>query len=152
MNQMNQVLEDVFVKVFPDPNTRPKKIAKPFKDGDNAENSDGFKLCEKYEFYKNMIVVPFSTSRAPGVIDTNNRAIHDPEELYNGCYVQLQLQATHYEFKGKKGLRFIVANVLKVRDGERLGGGGESAQSAFAGLVKEKPEEAAGGAGLSSLF
>lgn len=154
---MKAVAQATFLEAYPDESNRPRKIATPFKDGDTDENSDGIPLSEKYPYYANNTVVSMSTTRAPGCIDANGSQISDENKLYSGCFVRAQLQATLYEFNGKKGLRFVVQNILKVSDGDKLGGSSESAESAFAGLVTDTPKtetekDTTAAAAVTSIF
>ena len=57
--------------------------------------------------------------------------ILDPNEVYSGCYGRVSVIFYPYNASGSKGIACGLNNVMKVAEGERLGGG-TSAASDFA--------------------
>lgn len=92
----------------------PSGLKNPIRDG--AEKQDD------YPFYAGHKFINVSTKTKPGVVDQRNKPITDPDELYSGCWVRLELNAFGYNKKGNKGVSFAVNNVQKLGDDERFGG------------------------------
>ena len=65
--------------------------------------------------------------------------LEDEEEMYSGCYVYASVNFYAYNTSGNKGIAAGLNNVLKVADGEPLGGR-SSAEAEFADM--EIDEEA----------
>jgi len=62
----------------------------------------------------------------PQVIDTEGIRL-GPEEFYSGCYGCVSFTLYPYS-KGSKGVAAGLGNILKVEDGEKLGGGASAAE------------------------
>lgn len=102
--------------------TVPKKLKLPLRDGD-AEKDD--------EAYENSYFVNASSKNKPGVLDEQKNEMLNKEDLYAGCYVKADLNFYPFDFNGTKGIACGLNNLMKVKDGEKLGGGGQSAEEAF---------------------
>lgn len=117
------------------PNLIPTKIY----DGD-APKPDG---TPRGDECKGHWIIRLRGKRKPQVRSVTN--ISGPDlteaEVYAGCYVRVTFGILAYNTAGKKGLTFILNNVLKTRDGEPLGGM-TTAESDFAGL-EEAPDTSA---------
>lgn len=76
----------------------------------------------------------FLTARSkwkPEVVDASLQPIMSESEIYSGCYGRVSL--TFYAFnKLSKGVAVGLGNVMKTRDGERIGGSSTSAADDFA--------------------
>jgi hypothetical protein len=78
----------------------------------------------------------------PNVVDENLEEIIDPSKIYAGCWCRFQLTLLGWQSKqGGKLVLVSLDNVQFVGDGERLGGGKQSAKSAFEGIKFQIPEE-----------
>lgn len=62
----------------------------------------------------------------PGVVDANNNDLLEPRELYSGAYMRFGVVPFAYDTAGNKGVSFGLRMVQKIRDGEPLGGAGQS--------------------------
>lgn len=83
----------------------------------------------------------------PNVVDENLDEVIDPQKIYAGCWCRFQL--TMLGWKSKQGGKLVLVsldNVQFVGDGERLGGGKQSAKSVFEGIKFSIPEEMKSGA------
>jgi hypothetical protein len=70
-----------------------------------------------------------SSKYAPGLVDRQRQDIIDPEQLYPGCYVRVELGAYAWEHNtGGRGVSLSLCNVQKLGDGERLDGRREAAE------------------------
>lgn len=92
-----------------------------FKDGNERTNKDG----EVYQGYADKI---FATAKCgekfpPVIIGADGKPL-DERALYGGCYARAQVIARPYAFGKNHGVRLLLVQVMKVRDGERFGGMG----------------------------
>jgi len=88
----------------------------PLRDGDTDESKGGA------EGYVGCMFLNASTYNRPGVLDRNKQPLEDKEELYSGCYARASLNFYPYKVNGNKGVACGLNNLMKVRDGEYLGG------------------------------
>ena len=102
----------------------PSNLHMPLRDGDE-ERAD-----ESPEF-KGMWFFNCSTKRKPGVVDREKNEILDLDEVYSGCWGRVSVNFYPYSVSGNKGVAAGLNNVLKWKDGERLGGSAASAEDDF---------------------
>lgn len=104
----------------------------PFRQGSEKEHLDGY--GEGTIFFK-----ASSNNRRPGAVGPDTKTpIDDPEALYAGCYVRLNVGA--YAFDNKmKGVGIGLNSVMFVRDGERLDGGSGDASADFGEVAMDEP-------------
>jgi hypothetical protein len=74
------------------------------------------------EIYNNSYFINASSEDAPGVLDVNKQRTADPNAVYSGCYVIASIRFYPYSFAGNNGIGAGLQNVLKIKDGARLGG------------------------------
>lgn len=70
----------------------------------------------------------------PGVVDRNVQQILDQSEVYSGVFARVSVSAFAYDYNGTKGIGFGLNNVQVLGGGERLSGGGVSADEDFDAL------------------
>ena len=106
----------------------PPTLKKPLRDGDNDRPDD--------EAYENSMFLNASNPHKPGVqvLEDGIRFDANEEDFYSGCYGAAVLSFYPYDKKGNRGVAVSLGNLIKLRDGERLSGGGESADSSFSDL------------------
>ena len=80
-----------------------------------------------------------SAKLKPGVIDKYKREITDEEELYSGCYGLASINFYAFDVNGNRGIACGLNNLMKLEDGEPLGGR-QSAENDFEGFF-EDPED-----------
>ena len=100
------------------------KFKSPFKDGGTIVNKSG----ELYAgFEPGQTTIKMTTSQAaPGVVDAKVQAIIEPQEVKSGDYFRATVSAMAYDRSDGMGVSFKLNNVQKLRDGEKLGGGGRA--------------------------
>jgi hypothetical protein len=100
------------------------KFRSPFKDGGTMVNKAG----ELYAgFEAGQYVVKFSTSQqAPGFVDAKVQPIIEPGEAYSGAWFKATVNAMAYDRPDGMGISFKLNNVQKLKDDEKLGGGGRA--------------------------
>lgn len=99
-----------------------KKIASPLRDGDTERDDD--------DIYRDTIFFSANSSRKPGVVGPDLKPIMDMDDIYPGCIIRASVNFYAYDFKGKKGIACGLQNVMKVRDGDAIGGS-SSAENDF---------------------
>ena len=114
----------------------------PFKNGNDKTDDEGNVSPE----YADCTLATMGTKYAVTVLNPAKKPIPTAQleaEVYGGCYCIAQVNAYAWEYteKGKvmkRGVSLGLMNLMKVRDGERLGGGKRiSAEDAFADVEVE---------------
>ena len=107
----------------------PKNLDIALRDGDDKD-------LDQNPEYEGCYYVSARSEKKPGVVKYDpdikaNVVIEDPDELYSGCWGRASITFYPYNFNGKKGIACALNHIQKVEEGERLGGGGVSLDSAF---------------------
>jgi hypothetical protein len=97
------------------PLTSPK-MWNPLRDGDEL-------VEEKPEMveYAGCYYLKASSKSQPQVYDTDKQEIFDLDEVYSGCYCRAVIACFPFNNKSK-GFGFYLNSLMKIEDGERLGG------------------------------
>ena len=78
----------------------------------------------------------------PKIVDRRLREIREEDgEIYSGVIARLSLSAFPYGSLAKGGISFGLNNVQKLRDGDRLGGGGGSVAGDFDELDDDEDDD-----------
>ncbi len=101
----------------------PKNLKTPLRDGDDEREDD--------EVYAGAMFVNANSSNKPGIVDEDLNPILDKSEFYSGCYGRASINFYPYDSNGSKGIACGLYNLQKLEDGERLGGGGSTAEEDF---------------------
>lgn len=93
------------------------KMWNPLRDGDEwlAEHPEA-KEYEDHYFIK------ASSKSQPAVFDCDKQDLIDLDEVYSGCYCRGVIAAFAFNKNGSKGFGFFLNSLMKMEDGERLGG------------------------------
>jgi hypothetical protein len=86
----------------------------PLRDGDVEKADD---LAYKDSYFLNA-----SSISAVGIVDAALNPILDPSEIYSGMYGKVSISFYAYNKNGAKGIAVGLNNVLKLADGDHLGG------------------------------
>ncbi len=101
----------------------PANLKKPLRDGDEERPDD--------EAYAGHYFLNASSKNKPGIAkpigkDTNGKTkfaeITDSTEVYSGCYAKVSLNFYPFDAKGNRGVAAGLNNIVKVQDGDFLGG------------------------------
>ena len=103
----------------------PKKLDMPLRDGDTDKEDD--------VEYEDHYYVNAKSKTRPGVIDRDKSPIVEEDEMYSGVWAILSVTFYAYDVSGNRGVACGLNNVMKYKDGERMGGR-SSAESDFADL------------------
>lgn len=104
------------------------KVKKPLRDGDEERPDD--------PVYAGCYFVNASSVRKPQIIDTKLHRLDDPDAVYSGMYARVSINLYAFNAAGNRGIAAGLNNVLKVRDGERLGGA-STAEEDFAAYIED---------------
>lgn len=101
----------------------PANLKKPLRDGDEERPDD--------EVYAGHYFLNASSKNKPGIAkpigkDADGKMkfqeITDSTEVYSGCYTKVSLNFYPFDTKGNRGIAAGLNNVVKIQDGEFLGG------------------------------
>ncbi|ASJ57524.1 hypothetical protein BP422_12130 [Brevibacillus formosus] len=101
----------------------PANLKKPLRDGDEERPDD--------EAYAGHYFLNASSRTKPGIAKPNGKdaqgktkflEISDTTEVYSGCYVKVSLNFFPFDAKGNRGVAAGLNNIVKMQDGESLGG------------------------------
>lgn len=108
-------------------------------DGDGTRPSDGQPFGEEC---KGHWVFTASNKQPVMVVDTNLQQILDPTQIYSGMYAHVGVTFFGYNAPQNKGIGVALDNVMKIADGEPLGGTRASAEDDFAALAGQASPQA----------
>ncbi|MDL1914140.1 MAG: DUF2815 family protein [Bergeyella sp.] len=92
------------------------KMWNPLRDGE-----EWLEDHPEAEEYKGKYFLKASSKSQPAVFDSDKQEILDLDEVYSGCYARGVIVC--YPFSNKaKGFGFYLNSLMKIKDGERLGG------------------------------
>jgi hypothetical protein len=92
----------------------PKGLKGGLRDGDEERDDPA---------YANSYFINANSVQKPGVVDADLNPIMDISEFYSGCYGRASITFYPYNAQGSKGIACGLNNLMKLEDGERLGGG-----------------------------
>lgn len=108
----------------------PKKLDLPLRDGDEKED----------EVYEGCYYLNAKCSTRPGIVDRDREPITDGDEIYSGVYAVVSVTFFGYDVSGNRGVACGLNNVMKAKDGERLGGR-VSADTEFNGVELDDEDD-----------
>lgn len=109
-------------------NKKVKDIYAVLRDGDEERPDESV--------YANSYFINASAKTKPGIVDKYKRAIEDTTEFYSGCYGIASINLYPYNTNGNVGIACGLNNLMKIKDGETLGGRAR-AEDDFAGFGEE---------------
>lgn len=109
----------------------PKNLELPLRNGD-TDKDDGV--------YEDCFFINAKSSTRPGICDKNKNPIVDEEEIYSGVYAYVSVSFYPYDKNGNRGIACGLNNIMKFKDGERLGGR-TSTETDFADIDAEDDED-----------
>ena len=107
------------------------KVKHPVRDGDDSDVEN--------EYAKGCFFLSAKSKSRPGVVDKSMQQIIDPDDIYPGCIIRAAINFYGFEVKSKKGIAVGLNNVMKVKDGEQIGGKA-SAEDDFSEFKSESEE------------
>ena len=110
----------------------PKKLDMPLRDGDTDKEDD--------EVYAGCYFLNAKCTTRPGICDKHKTPIVDEDEIYSGVYAYVSVTFFGYDVSGNRGVACGLNNIMKFKDGERLGGRA-SAESDFGDIDCEDDDD-----------
>lgn len=108
----------------------PAKCALPLRDGDEEKPDDSA--------YANSFFFTAKSKLRPSVIGMQKEALASEDEFYSGCWGAISVNIYAYNHPtGGKGVSVGLGNLLKMKDGEKLGGGRSKAEDDFKDLLED---------------
>lgn len=108
-------------------NKVPPKYKGPLRDGDEYVNEETGEQDEARlgSYYMNV-----KSRFKPDVVDKYKEKIDDERDFYSGCYGLACINFYVYDTKQNKGISAGLSSIMKIKDGEPLGGA-SSAEADF---------------------
>ncbi|MGG4397215.1 DUF2815 family protein [Paenibacillus thiaminolyticus] len=103
----------------------PKDFHTPLRDGDEEAEEKGEAYVGHYFFNaksKNKPGIAKPIGKDPSTGKTKFQEITDTTEVYSGCYAKVSINFYLFDQKGNKGIAAGLNNIVKVQDGDFLGG------------------------------
>lgn len=97
----------------------PASLKSSLHDGDGERPNGG----EFGEECKGCYVITVSSNNKPVLVHADKTPITESSELYSGCYGRAIINFYVYDTQGNKGITAGLNGVMKLYDGEPLGGG-----------------------------
>ena len=97
----------------------PANLKSSLHDGDGERPNGG----EFGEECKGCYVITVSSNNKPVIVHADKTPITELSELYSGCYGRAIINFYVYDTNGNKGITAGLNGVMKLYDGEPLGGG-----------------------------
>jgi hypothetical protein len=111
-------------------------IKSPLLDGDTKDEDGGYKY--KGDENRGCYLIRASNyNRRPAVVDKSVQPIIDPDEVYSGCYANVRVSFYGYNSGTNKGISPGLEAVQKIKDGERLSGGGANPSDIFTAVEED---------------
>lgn len=110
----------------------PTSLKIPLTDGDEKRPDD--------EAYADSYYINCTSRTKPNIVDRNCNPILAQEEVYSGCYGAVSINFYAFNTNGNKGIAAGLNNIMKLSDGEPLGGR-VSAEADFADFDLSEYEE-----------
>lgn len=124
----------------------PANLRNPFRKAEEKADKQGYEA--------GWVFINVSSKERPGVVQNTPAGMQrviDEADVYPGCFVIASISPYAYDQKGNRGVSFGLNNVLKVGDGEALGGRSKP-EDDFAGVAAPPAAAAGGTAAASALF
>jgi hypothetical protein len=103
----------------------PEDLKGGLRDGDLEKNDPA---------YDNHYFINATSTTKPHVVYEDLQTIKNPFEFYSGCYGRAAITFYAHNSYGGAGVGCTINNLMKIADGERLGGGSSPAED----FVKSK--------------
>lgn len=121
ITEMKAIIKGLIAEVKAKNNGKlPAGFRNPLKDGDKPKEGEDEEAVG--EVYAGCYYIGASNKTKPQIADRTKRILTSEDEVYSGMYAKVSVNFFAYDNVGK-GISCSLQNVLKVRDGERLGGG-----------------------------
>ena len=118
----------------------PPRVDVTFYDGDGVKPSDGMPFGAECRGHY-VLSAKSGADRPPEIVDKFGNPIINSSEIYSGMYARVNIEFFPYENRGKKGVSCALGPVMKMRDGEPLGGSAPTAAQVFGFAQQTAPAQ-----------
>lgn len=129
--QIQKAIKEVFSENTDKLGTKMSAVRSPLRDGNEKD-------AEEYE---NCFFLNAKSKDRPGIVDKHCNPIIDKFDIKSGDYGFASISLFPYNQNGNKGIGVALNHIMKVKDGESLGGDRISADKAFADIDTASYEE-----------
>jgi len=118
-----------------------KTLKYPIRDGSvKAVDKDG--KPDPTSFYHDRLFMTVKSDFQPQVVDKSNLPILDPKAIYGGCRVVVAVAFFGYGHLGNYGVSCSMRAIMKIADGDPIGGGRLDTGQVFAAYIdKTTPQD-----------
>lgn len=106
-------------------NKNPGRLRMPIRDGSEYSDKEGYG--------DDVVFFSARNERRPFVVDKGRQDIDDKDEVYPGCKVLAVVRPFAYDNESK-GVGLSLQGIIKIGEGDRLGGAPMTADDAMSGL------------------
>jgi hypothetical protein len=140
LKEMQTKISDALAEKWgPEKAKWPRQLKICLRDADNEDRTN--EADASYDpNYVNAYFMNARTRNKPGIVDENVDPIMDQDEFYSGCYARATVVFQAYDKGGGKGVGCYLNNIMKVADGDRLGGAA-SPEKDFAAFKKSDADK-----------
>jgi hypothetical protein len=111
-----------------------KTLRHPIRDGaEKAVDKDG--KPDPTSFYYNRLFMTVKSDFQPQIVDKFNQPILDPKAIYGGCRVVVAVSFFGYSHLGNHGVSSSMRAIMKIADGDPIGGGRLDTGQVFAAYI-----------------
>lgn len=126
LNKIRRMVDELKTEYWG--NKLPPKYKGPLRDGDTYVSEESGEPDEnRFGCYFMNLKSKFK----PDVVDKYKDKIDDERDFYSGCYGLACINFYVYDTKQNKGISAGISSIMKIKDGEPLGGGINSAEVDF---------------------
>lgn len=93
---------------------RAGKLRDPFRSVDEMDTP--------IEGFRGGVFITAKSKSRPGIVDSDLQPITEPMDFYPGCICRASVVPFAFDKKGSKGVSFLLNNIQKLKDGDRLDG------------------------------
>ena len=136
---LEQAINAAALKKFPgQSNEFYQQLRNPIRNGAlKAVDDNGNPDLES--FYYNRYFMNVKSKYQPQIVNIHGEAITDPGDIYGGCIVRAYLSFFGYTHAGNTGVSCSLRALIKIADGDPIGGGKIDTKAVFADVIKDKP-------------
>jgi hypothetical protein len=114
-----------------------KQLRKPIRKGaEKAVDDNGNPAPES--FYHNRYFINVKSKYQPHIVNLHNEPITDPNDIYGGCVVRAYLSFFGYDHAGNTGVSCSLRALVKISDGDPIGGGKVNTGAVFASVIQKR--------------
>lgn len=117
-----------------------KTLRYPIRDGSEKAVQDG--KPDPTSFFYNRRYLSVNSNFMPQIVDRLDQPILDPKAIYGGCRVVAAVAFFGYDHLGNRGVSCSMRAIMKISDGDPIGGGKLDTGQVFAAYIdKTTPQD-----------